>query len=68
MNERITPKQAARIIGVSVPFLNYQMDMNIWDLGMVGKSKSGRRTHVIFKSKLEKYLGREITDTEIGEK
>ena len=65
MNDRITPKQAARILGVSVPFLNYQMDMNIWDLGMVGRSKSGRRTHVIMKSKLEKYLGREIQEGEL---
>ena len=64
MTDRLTPKQAAKIMGVSVQFLNYQMDEGIWDLGIVGKSKTGRRTHVIFRSKVEKMIGRKLEEGE----
>lgn len=65
MTDRLTPKQCARIMGVTVPFLNYQMDVGNWDLGLVGKSKSGRRTHVIFRAKVEQHLGRMLTEEEM---
>ena len=66
MTDRLTPKQAARIMGVDPQFLNYQMDMGVWDLGVIGKSRNGKRnTHIIFRAKLEKILGREIKEEEL---
>ena len=66
VTDRLTPRQAAKIMGVDVQFLNYQMDMGIWDLGIVGESRNKKkRTHLIYRCKVEKIIGREIREEEI---
>lgn len=65
MTDRLSVKQAAKVIGVTPALLRYQMDMNIWDLGAVARSKNGRRSHIIFRAKVEKLLGRELKEGEV---
>jgi len=57
--ERVTTKQAAAEIGVSVATLLYYMEKGTWDLGVVVKSTSGKTNrHIVFRPKLDKFLGR----------
>lgn len=65
MTDRLTPKQAAKIMGINVQFLTYQMDVGNWDLGAVLESKTGRKTHLIYRCKVEKILGRELREEEL---
>ena len=65
MTDRLTPKQAAKIMGVTDKLINYQMDIGNWDLGLVSKSRTGRNTHIIFRAKLEKLIGRQIGENEL---
>lgn len=64
MKERMSISQASEILGLSGAFIRYQMDVGGMDLGVVTKTKSGRRTHIIFRSKLEKLIGRKIEEGE----
>ena len=61
--ERVPTKQAAREIGVAVQTLLYYMEQGKWDLGTVVKSTTGKTTrHIVFRSKLDKFLGRTNED------
>lgn len=58
--ERVSTKEAAKEIGVSLTTLTYYMETGKWDLGVVMKSKSGKTNrHIVFRSKLDKFLGKE---------
>jgi len=57
--ERVPPQEAAKEIGVAVQTMHFYMEQGKWDLGTVVKSTTGKTTrHIVFRSKLDKFLGR----------
>ena len=60
--ERVPVAQAAREIGCCEQFLRQQMKCGEWDLGQVKKPPRGgnRYTYYVFRSKLDKFLGKPI--------
>lgn len=61
--ERVPTRQAAAEIGVAVQTLLYYMEQGKWDLGTVVKSTTGKTTrHIVFRSKLDKFLGRDTDE------
>ena len=57
---RVSTRQAAAEIGVSVATLSYYMEQGVWDLGVVMKSTTGKTNrHIVFRDKLDRFLGRE---------
>lgn len=69
MNQRIKPKQAAAEIGCNVDYLKQQMRRGKWDLGEVVKPerRGGRHQYFIFRSKLDKFLGKEEIQNEASD-
>ena len=68
MCERVSLPQAAKEIGVAPQLIRERMqldksDPRYWDLGEVIPSKTGkpnaRNTYLIFRAKLDKFLGKE---------
>lgn len=59
--QRVPTKQAAKEIGCAEQYLREQMRYGAWDLGSVIKPKRGGTNYrcYIFRSKLDKFLGRE---------
>ena len=66
MTDRVSSKTAARIIGVIPQYLHQEMKAGRIDIGYVvggGKVKN----YIIMRSKLEKFIGRELTEEELNE-
>lgn len=64
MTDRIPTKTAARIIGVVPQYLQQEMRAGRMDLGYVAGGK--RKNYIIFRAKLEKFIGRELTEDDFG--
>lgn len=67
MNEVTKVPQAALIIGCPQQKVRERMKRGIWDLGDYIPPSKGRRIadYDIFKHKLEKFIGRELTAEEM---
>lgn len=63
MTDRIKTKKAAEILGVNVCYLQQEMRNGRLDLGYV--SKADRKTYIVLRAKLEKFIGRELTEEEL---
>lgn len=64
MTDRIPTKTAARIIGVAPQYLCQEMRNGNIDLGCVLKSEK-HYNYIIFRAKLEKLIGRELTEEDL---
>lgn len=62
--DRIPSKVAARIIGVLPQYLHQEMAAGNMDIGFVVKGKK-RNNYIILRAKLEKFIGRKITDDDL---
>lgn len=67
MKEVTKVPQAARILGCPQQKVRERMKRGIWDLGDYIPPGKGRRIadYDIFKHKLEKFIGRELTTEEM---
>lgn len=59
--ERLSLKEAAAELGCHPEYVRRQMSSGNWDLGAVVKKKnrSGCNQYFVFRSKLDKFLGKE---------
>ncbi|WP_084002954.1 hypothetical protein [Dorea sp. D27] len=66
MAEILKPPEVAKILGCSPQMVRERIRRGIWDFGecIPKKSNSGRNEFNIYRSKLEKHIGRELTETE----
>lgn len=62
--ERIDTNTAAQMIGCHPQYLRQQMRRKKWDLGQVVYPKDGKGqcTYLIFKAKLDRFLGKEVLE------
>lgn len=65
MTDRIPTQRAAEILGIGKLYMMQEMRAGRMDLGYVSKGK--RKTYVIFRAKLEKMIGRELTEEDLKE-
>ena len=66
--EMITTKQAAKVLGINEQALRERMKAGAYDIGVCWKPKGSKNyVYDIFKSKLEKLIGRTLTDEECRE-
>lgn len=65
MKDRVSAKTAARIMGVLPQYIQQEMRNGRMDLGYVSGGK--HKTYIIFRAKLEKMIGRELTEEELKE-
>ena len=61
--ERVSVKDAAAEIGCAQEYLRRQMKSGKWNLGEVVKpsAKGSQHEYFIFRAKLDKFLGKEVT-------
>lgn len=64
MTDRIPVETAARIIGVLPQYLRQEMARGHMDLGYVAIGKH-RNNYIVMKAKLEKFIGRELTEQDL---
>jgi hypothetical protein len=65
MTDRIPVNVAARIMGVIPQFIYQEMREGRMDLGYVTGNK--RKQYIIFRAKLEKMIGRKLTEEDLKE-
>lgn len=64
--EKISLKQASKIIGINEQALRERMKAGVYDIGVVWKPKGSKHyVYDIFKSKLESLIGRELEEWEL---
>lgn len=57
-SQRVSVKEAARILGRTQNYIRYAMDKKLIDIGMVTPSRTGKsKTYSIFLPKLKKLIG-----------
>lgn len=69
MAEIFKPERVALILGVSSQCLREHMKRGLWDLGEVipAKTRGGKlMEYNIFRAKLEKKIGRKLTEEELA--
>ncbi len=62
MTERVELKEAAELLGVSIPCLRERMRRGIYPIGLyIPKKESGNKRDAfeVYRSKLNKFLGKE---------
>ena len=63
--EKVSIKRSAEIIGINEQALRERMKAGVYDIGVCWKPKGSKNyVYDIFKSKLEKLIGRTLTDEE----
>lgn len=64
MKERVSLIEAAKEIGCAPQAVREHMKRGIWDLGVVVKADQRGKTtdaYYVFRRKLDKFLGKEVT-------
>lgn len=71
MKEIFNAQEAAKYIGCSAPKVRERMKRKLWDLGeVIPKTKLGNKERCeynIYRSKLEKHIGKKLEEVDIGE-
>lgn len=58
--EVISAKMASDILGISPQSVREHIKRGIWDFGQYIPGKNGKGTYLIYRSKLLKFIGKEI--------
>lgn len=71
MKEIFNAQEASKYIGCSAPKVRERMKRKLWDLGeVIPKTKLGNKERCeynIYRSKLEKHIGKKLEEVDIGE-
>ena len=59
MKEVISAEQAARELGVPAQAVRERIKQGVWNFGDVVKGKNGKDTYLIYRGRMNKFLGRE---------
>ena len=57
-SERITVKEAAKVLGMTEDYVRYQMRKGTLPIGTAVKGKGKGYRYLIFKRKLDEFIGR----------
>ena len=58
MQEVMSAEKAAKELGVSPQAVRERIKKGIWPFGEVVTGKNGKNTYLIYRSQMERYLGR----------